>query len=68
MKFSPYIQDEPMDDKIIISFANEKGKMGHAAWKEVFVPDKNDSKLTFVLDGVYKVFPLIFLLSLILKK
>lgn len=57
MEFSPYIQDEPMDDKIIISSANEKGKIGHAAWKEVFVPDKNDSNLTFVLDGVYKVIP-----------
>lgn len=57
MKFSPYIQAEPMDDKIIISSASGKEKIGHAAWKEVFVPDKNDSNLTFVLDGVYKVIP-----------
>lgn len=57
MKFSPYIQAEPMDDKIIISSASGKEKIGHAVWKEVFVPDKNDSNLTFVLDGVYKVIP-----------
>ncbi|MCZ8542528.1 DUF4179 domain-containing protein [Psychrobacillus psychrodurans] len=57
MEFSPYIQAEPMDDKIIISSASGKEKIGHAVWKEVFVPDKNDSNLTFVLDGVYKVIP-----------
>lgn len=57
LKFSPFNQEEAMDEKLIISSARGKGKLGYAAWKEAFVPDKIDSKLTFVLDGVYKVVP-----------
>ncbi|WP_075620440.1 DUF4179 domain-containing protein [Paenisporosarcina indica] len=29
-------------------------KIGHTAWNDMFVPKKNDSKLTFVLNGVLK--------------
>ncbi|MDI2586692.1 DUF4179 domain-containing protein [Psychrobacillus sp. NEAU-3TGS] len=57
LKFSPFTNKEPNDDKLIISSAKGKGKLGHAAWKESFVPEKVDSKLTFVLEGVYKVVP-----------
>lgn len=57
MKFSPFIEEGPMDEKIIMSSGRGKGKAGHVAWKEVFVPEKTDSKLTFVLDGVNKVVP-----------
>ncbi|WP_391122325.1 DUF4179 domain-containing protein [Psychrobacillus sp. L3] len=57
LKFSPFTLEEPMDKNLIISKAGGKEKLGHVAWKEVFVPEKIDSKLTFVLDGVYKVVP-----------
>ncbi|MFJ5770428.1 DUF4179 domain-containing protein [Psychrobacillus sp. NPDC093180] len=57
LKFSPFTDKEPMDDKLIMSSAKGRGKLGHAAWKESFVPEKVESKLTFVLDGVYKVVP-----------
>ena len=57
LKVSRFTLEEPMDKNLIISKAGGKEKLGHAAWKEVFVPEKIDTKLTFVLDGVYKVIP-----------
>jgi hypothetical protein len=33
------------------------GQIGHNAWNESFIPQKDDTKLTFVLDGVIKTVP-----------
>ncbi|SOC09504.1 putative zinc finger protein [Ureibacillus xyleni] len=34
-----------------------KSQIGHVEWKDSFIPSKNQEKLTFVLDGVFKTVP-----------
>lgn len=39
------------------SSSSEMEQLGQVAWNESFIPQKNDQKLTFVLDGVFKTVP-----------
>lgn len=38
-------------------FGQRLDQLGHMAWNQSFVPQKEDDKLTFVLDGVIKTVP-----------
>ncbi|MEH7246107.1 DUF4179 domain-containing protein [Neobacillus niacini] len=47
----------PSDSGVLQGSGAEMGKIGQVAWNESFIPQKEDGKLTFVLDGVVKTVP-----------
>jgi len=47
----------PSDLGMLQGSGQPMGKIGHNAWNESFIPQKEDTKLTFVLDGVIKTVP-----------
>lgn len=47
----------PSDSGIIQGSGADMGEIGQVAWNESFIPQKEDGKLTFVLDGVVKTVP-----------
>ncbi|MDR7076849.1 hypothetical protein J2Y03_001872 [Neobacillus niacini] len=47
----------PSDSGIIQGSGADMGQIGQVAWNESFIPQKEDGKLTFVLDGVVKTVP-----------
>ncbi|MFE8697629.1 DUF4179 domain-containing protein [Cytobacillus sp. FJAT-53684] len=47
----------PSDFGMIQGSGQDMQQMGHVLWNESFIPQKNDQKLTFVLDGVAKTVP-----------
>lgn len=47
----------PSDSGVLQGSGADMGKIGQVAWNESFVPQKEDGKLTFVLDGVVKTVP-----------
>lgn len=47
----------PSDSGILQGSGADMGKIGQVAWNESFIPQKEDGKLTFVLDGVVKTVP-----------
>lgn len=50
-------QGHPSDRGLLQGSGRPIGKLGHVAWNESFVPQKEEDKLTFVLDGVIKTVP-----------
>ncbi|QFG00038.1 DUF4179 domain-containing protein [Psychrobacillus glaciei] len=56
-KHHPFFTNQPWDNGLILSSGRNGGLLGYTVSKESFVPQKVDSKLTFVLDGVYKSVP-----------
>ena len=47
----------PSDTGMIQGTGADTGEIGQVAWNESFIPQKEDGKLTFVLDGVVKTVP-----------
>lgn len=47
----------PSDSGLLQGSGQPLEKMGSVAWNESFIPQKDSSKLTFVLDGVFKTVP-----------
>lgn len=47
----------PTDMGMIQGSGKDLGKVGHIEWNESFIPQKDNQKLTFVLDGVFKTVP-----------
>ncbi|MED3550804.1 DUF4179 domain-containing protein [Cytobacillus praedii] len=47
----------PSDSGLIQGSGQDMEQLGQLAWNESFIPQKNDQKLTFVLDGVTKTVP-----------
>jgi hypothetical protein len=47
----------PSDSGVLQGSGAERGGIGQVAWNESFIPQKEDGKLTFVLDGVIKTVP-----------
>ncbi|WP_419954382.1 DUF4179 domain-containing protein [Neobacillus niacini] len=47
----------PSDSGVLQGSGAEMGEIGQVAWNESFIPQKEDGKLTFVLDGVVKTVP-----------
>lgn len=47
----------PSDTGMIQGTGADMGEIGQVAWNESFIPQKEDGKLTFVLDGVVKTVP-----------
>ncbi len=50
----------PSDSGMIQGTGADMGEIGQVAWNESFIPQKEDGKLTFVLDGVVKTVPSAF--------
>lgn len=47
----------PSDSGVLQGSGADLGQIGQVAWNESFIPQKEDGKLTFVLDGVVKTVP-----------
>ena len=47
----------PSDSGMIQGSGQDMDQIGQLMWNESFIPQKNDQKLTFVLDGVAKTVP-----------
>ncbi|WHY01371.1 DUF4179 domain-containing protein [Neobacillus sp. DY30] len=47
----------PSDSGVLQGSGADMEKIGQVAWNESFIPQKEDGKLTFVLDGVVKTVP-----------
>jgi hypothetical protein len=47
----------PSDSGVLQGSGADMGQIGQVAWNESFIPQKEDGKLTFVLDGVVKTVP-----------
>ncbi|PWA11985.1 hypothetical protein DCC39_08365 [Pueribacillus theae] len=52
-----FFTEHPSDVGLLQRNGEESNQMGHIAWNESFIPQKEDKKLTFVLDGVCKTVP-----------
>lgn len=48
---------DSIDSRLLQGTGNSLDQLGHVAWNESFVPQKEENKLTFVLDGVVKTVP-----------
>lgn len=47
----------PSESGMLQGVGQPKGKLGRMIWNESFIPQKDDQKLTFVLDGIIKTEP-----------
>jgi hypothetical protein len=47
----------PSDSGVLQGSGADMGEFGQVAWNESFIPQKEDGKLTFVLDGIVKTVP-----------
>lgn len=50
-------EERPVDSAMLQGTGRPLDSRGGVAWNESFIPQKNDSPLTFVLDGVIKTVP-----------
>jgi hypothetical protein len=54
----------PSDSGVLHGSGQDLEEFGHTAWNDSFIPQKEEEKLTFVLDGVFKTVPSDFAITI----